>query len=164
MGRRGVAVADDGRFIAYVVNENGISRLRLIDPATRRVRDAHLPNGIISGLSIAPWGQIAFTLASATSPGDAFVLDPSTMAVTQWTHSETGSLDPRINYMCYASAIRFAGRFRAAQCTVAISNFVTFLENTQSYRRDLRRVEYGDERDPAQREKLIEISPMSRVK
>ena len=30
------AVADDGRFIAYVVNENGISRLRLIDPATRR--------------------------------------------------------------------------------------------------------------------------------
>ena len=29
-----------------------------------------------------------------------------------------------------------------------ISNLVTFLENTESYRRDLRRVEYGDERDP----------------
>ena len=38
-----------------------------------------------------------------------------------------------------------------AICIVAISNFVTFLENTQSYRRDLRRVEYGDERDPEQR-------------
>jgi hypothetical protein len=34
---------------------------------------------------------------------------------------------------------------------VGISNFVTFLENTESYRRDLRRVEYGDERDPEMR-------------
>ncbi|MDT9047075.1 prolyl oligopeptidase family serine peptidase, partial [Escherichia coli] len=49
-------------------------------------------------------------------------------------------------------------------CIVAISNFVTFLENTQSYRRDLRRVEYGDERDPAQRAKLVEISPLTRAK
>ena len=46
---------------------------------------------------------------------------------------------------------------------VAISSFVTFLENTQSYRRDLRRVEYGDERDPKQRTKLLEISPLRRV-
>ena len=40
---------------------------------------------------------------------------------------------------------------------------MTFLENTQSYRRDLRRVEYGDERDPKQRAKLLEISPLRRV-
>ena len=53
--------------------------------------------------------------------------------------------------------------FAAANCVVAISNFVTFLENTQSYRRDLRRVEYGDERDPAQRAALLAISPMTRV-
>lgn len=66
-------------------------------------------------------------------------------------------------YMCYASAIRYGDRFKAADCIVAISNFVTFLENTQSYRRDLRRVEYGDERDPKQRAKLIEISPMTSV-
>ncbi len=46
---------------------------------------------------------------------------------------------------------------------LAISNFVTFLENTQSYRRDLRRVEYGDERDPKQRAKLLEISPLTSV-
>ena len=37
------------------------------------------------------------------------------------------------------------------------------LENTESYRRDLRRVEYGDERMPAQRAKLTEISPLTRV-
>ena len=66
-------------------------------------------------------------------------------------------------YMCYASAIRYGDRFKAADCIVAISNFVTFLENTQSYRRDLRRVEYGDERDPKQRAKLLEISPLTRV-
>jgi len=66
-------------------------------------------------------------------------------------------------YMCYASAIRYGDRFKAADCVVAISNFVTFLQNTQGYRRDLRRVEYGDERDPAQRAKLTAISPLTSV-
>ena len=66
-------------------------------------------------------------------------------------------------YMCYAGAIHYGARLRGANCVVAISNFVTFLENTEAYRRDLRRVEYGDERDPAQRARLIEISPMTRV-
>jgi dipeptidyl aminopeptidase/acylaminoacyl peptidase len=42
---------------------------------------------------------------------------------------------------------------------VGISSFVTFLENTEAYRRDLRRAEYGDERDPAMREFLLSISP-----
>jgi dipeptidyl aminopeptidase/acylaminoacyl peptidase len=67
-------------------------------------------------------------------------------------------------YMCYAAAVQFGDKLRATNCIVAISNFVTFLENTQSYRRDLRRVEYGDERVPEQREKLIAISPLTRVK
>ncbi|HEX3075065.1 MAG TPA: prolyl oligopeptidase family serine peptidase, partial [Ignavibacteriales bacterium] len=40
-----------------------------------------------------------------------------------------------------------------------ISNFVTFLNNTQDYRRDLRRAEYGDERDPKMREFLEKVSP-----
>jgi dipeptidyl aminopeptidase/acylaminoacyl peptidase len=66
-------------------------------------------------------------------------------------------------YMCYAAAVQYKDRLRATNCIVAISNFVTFLENTQSYRRDLRRVEYGDERDPVQRAKLIAISPLTRV-
>jgi dipeptidyl aminopeptidase/acylaminoacyl peptidase len=66
-------------------------------------------------------------------------------------------------YMCYASAIRYGERLRGALCVVAISSFVTFLENTEAYRRDLRRVEYGDERDAGQRAKLLEISPLTRV-
>lgn len=66
-------------------------------------------------------------------------------------------------YMCYAAATHYADKLRANLCIVAISNFVTFLENTQDYRRDLRRVEYGDERVPEQRAKLMEISPLTRV-
>lgn len=66
-------------------------------------------------------------------------------------------------YMCYATAIHYSDKVNGAVCNVAISSFVTFLENTQEYRRDLRRPEYGDERDPEQRAKLIEISPMTRI-
>lgn len=66
-------------------------------------------------------------------------------------------------YMCYASAISFGEQLRAAACEVAVSNIVTVLESMESYRRDLRRPEYGDERDPAQRAKLLAISPLTRA-
>jgi dipeptidyl aminopeptidase/acylaminoacyl peptidase len=281
-------ISDDGRTIAYVVNEAGIDRLKLLDIASRRARTVPLPAGSIGGVEFAPWGALGFALNSAKAPTDTYSLDPATLKVTRWTASETGGLDPARNvepefvevksfdgepvsgflyrpdpkrwpgkrpllfnihggpegqstpgflgrnnyllnelgialfypnvrgstgfgkrfvaldngpfkredsvkdigafldrfdkdpridskriaetggsyggYMCYALAIRYGDRFKAANCIVAISNFVTFLENTQSYRRDLRRVEYGDERDPAQRAKLVEISPLTRAK
>ena len=62
-------------------------------------------------------------------------------------------------YMTLASLIHYNDRLRCGVDTVGISNFVTFLTNTQDYRRDLRRVEYGDERDPKMREFLDRISP-----
>ena len=282
-------IAPDGSFIAYVVNEAGVSRLKLLDPRTGQSRAVDsLPDGIIGGVEVAPWGEVGFTLTSASSPADAYSVDPRTLAVRRWTRSETGGLDPEANaepelvevesfdgermsgflyrpdparftgrrplivnihggpegqsrpgflgrnnylinelgvalfypnvrgstgygkrfvsldngpdlrensvrdigafldrlaadpgldpqrigvaggsyggYMCYASAIHYAQRLRGANCVVAISNFVTFLENTQAYRRDLRRVEYGDERDPAQRARLMEISPLTRAR
>jgi dipeptidyl aminopeptidase/acylaminoacyl peptidase len=281
-------IAADGSFIAYSVNEAGVSKLRLLDPKSGAVREVSgLPKGVIGGFKIARWGTIGVTVSSARVPTDAFTVDPQTLAVTRWTESETGGLNPAVNvepelvevksfdgesisgflyrpdparfpgkrplivnihggpegqsqpqfrgranyllnelgvaifypnvrgstgygkrfvsldngpflrensvkdigafldrlqvdraidagkmavqggsyggYMCYASAIRYGDRFKAADCIVAISNFVTFLENTQSYRRDLRRVEYGDERDPKQRAKLTEISPLTSV-
>ena len=52
-------------------------------------------------------------------------------------------------YMVLASMVHYSDRLRAGVDIVGISNFVSFLENTQDYRRDLRRVEYGDEREPA---------------
>ncbi len=282
-------LSEDGRFIAYLVNQAGVSRLKLLDPRSRQVREVTaLPAGTAGGLEVAPWGEVGITLSSARSPADVYSVHPQTLALTRWTESETGGLDPRTNiepelletrsfdgervsgflyrpdprkfpgkrpliisihggpegqsrpgflgrnnyllnelgvamfypnvrgstgygkrfvtldngpelrensvkdigafldvlardraldpsrfgvtggsyggYMCYASAIRFGERLRGANCAVAISNFVTFLENTQAYRRDLRRVEYGDERDPAQRAKLLAISPLTRVR
>ncbi len=62
-------------------------------------------------------------------------------------------------YMVLASMIHFSAKLKCGVETVGISNFVTFLENTKSYRRDLRRKEYGDERDPEMRKHLENISP-----
>lgn len=281
-------ISPDGRFLAYLVNEAGVSRLRLLEPSSRRIRNvANLPEGIAGNVQIAPWGVVGLSLSSARAASDVYAIESATLTVTRWTQSETGGLDPARNaqpelvkvksfdgtelsgflyrpdprkfpgkrplimnihggpeaqfrpgfrgrenyyvnelgvaqfwpnvrgssgygkhfvaldngpfkredsvrdigafldflakdpgldpdrtgvsggsyggYMCYASAIRYGDRLRAANCVVAISNFVTFLENTQDYRRDLRRVEYGDERDRAQRAKLLEISPLTRA-
>ncbi len=287
------AIAHDGSFVVYAINEAGVSRVRVMEVATGAVRNVDgLPAGVIpysfgSAIEISPWGQIGLSMSSAKVPGDAFSIDPKTLAVTQWTHSETGGLDPTQNvepklvevasfdgekvsgflyqpdpakfpgkrplivdihggpegqtrpdflgpnnyllnelgvalffpnvrgssgfgsrfvnldngpfkredsvkdigafldtlekdpaldasrfavngvsyggYMCYASATHYSARLKGANCYVAISNFVTFLENTQSYRRDLRRVEYGDERDAKQRAQLMKISPLTSV-
>lgn len=64
-------------------------------------------------------------------------------------------------YMSLASLILHSGRFRCGIDIVGISSFVTFLESTQEYRRDLRRVEYGDERQPEMRSHLEKISPLT---
>ncbi|MBS0436480.1 MAG: S9 family peptidase [Proteobacteria bacterium] len=64
-------------------------------------------------------------------------------------------------YMSLAVAATYPERIAGAIDVVGISNFVTFLRNTESYRRDLRRVEYGDERDEAMRAFLERISPTS---
>ena len=66
-------------------------------------------------------------------------------------------------YMVLASSVHYSDRLKAAVDIVGISNFVTFLENTQDYRRDLRRPEYGDERDPEMRAHLQAISPLNNV-
>ena len=280
-------VSEDGSFIAYSVNAAGLSHLKILDVASGTSRTVALPTGTLGGLRIAPWGEVGFSFVSNQATTDAYSVDPRTLAVTRWTTSEMGGLDPLANvlpelveiesfdgekmsgllyrpdaakfpgrrplllnihggpegqssatfigrnnyllnelgiavfypnvrgstgfgkrfvsldngpfkredsvrdigafldrlaqdpgldasrvgvtggsyggYMCYASAIAYGERLKGAVCTVAISNFVTFLENTEDYRRDLRRVEYGDDRDPAQRAKLIEISPLTRI-
>ena len=62
-------------------------------------------------------------------------------------------------YMVLASLMHYSDRLAGGINIVGISNFVTFLENTAGYRRDLRRAEYGDERIPEVREFLESISP-----
>lgn len=66
-------------------------------------------------------------------------------------------------YMVLASMVHYSDRLAGGVDIVGISNFVTFLENTADYRKDVRRPEYGDERDPEMRAFLEEISPLTRA-
>jgi acetyl esterase/lipase len=64
-------------------------------------------------------------------------------------------------YMSLALATHESKRILGSICRVGIANFVSFLEHTELYRRDNRRAEYGDERDPAMRKFLQGISPLT---
>ena len=63
-------------------------------------------------------------------------------------------------YMVLASLTNYGDRIAAGIDVVGISHFGTFLKNTESYRQDLRRVEYGDERNPAMAAVFEKISPL----
>lgn len=67
-------------------------------------------------------------------------------------------------FMTLAVATQYNDRIRCALDVVGISNLVTFLQNTEAYRRDLRRVEYGDERDPEIRAYLEKTAPVNDAK
>ncbi|HET9241067.1 MAG TPA: S9 family peptidase [Oligoflexus sp.] len=67
-------------------------------------------------------------------------------------------------YMTLATMTYYSDRLAGGIDTVGISHFISFLTNTKSYRQDLRRVEYGDERDPDMKTFLDKISPLTNVK
>jgi dipeptidyl aminopeptidase/acylaminoacyl peptidase len=81
-------------------------------------------------------------------------LDPDRIMVTGGSYG---------GYMSLAVSTHYADRIRCAIDVVGISNFITFLEKTEPYRQDLRRVEYGDERDPAMRAVFEQIAPLKNV-
>ncbi|MEK6371941.1 MAG: prolyl oligopeptidase family serine peptidase [Acidobacteriota bacterium] len=64
-------------------------------------------------------------------------------------------------YMTLATMTHYNDAMRAAIDVVGISNFMTFFQNTSDYRKDLRRVEYGDEREPQMKEFFERISPIA---
>ncbi len=88
-------IAEDGRHLAYVANEDGISKLHVLSlPDHREVRLPELPIGVIGGVAFSPDGKrLALTVNSATSPSDAYVVDLSGAKLTRWTQSEVGGLD-----------------------------------------------------------------------
>jgi dipeptidyl aminopeptidase/acylaminoacyl peptidase len=284
------AVAPGGKHLAFTVNEGGYSRLyvwRL--PMHAPLALPEMPRGVISELMFHPdGGQIGFTLSLPTAPADVYSLDLERRALTRWTTSEVGGLDPQrfvtpdlidyptfdqVNgeprripafvyrpegpgpypvyisihggpeaqyrpyfsaalqyyaselgmavvvpnvrgsagygksylkldngmlredsvrdigalldwigtqpdldaarvvvsggsyggYMVLASLVHYGDRLTAGVERVGISNFVSFLSNTEDYRRSLRRAEYGDERDPQMRAFLESISPLNHV-
>jgi len=85
-------------------------------------------------------------------------LDPARVMVTGASYG---------GYMTYAVAARYPERIRCAFAAAAISNFVTYLENTEPGRQQDRRAEYWDEQDPDMRNFLTSVSPVrlaSRIK
>ncbi len=85
-----------------------------------------------------------------TQPG----LDPARVAVYGQSYG---------GYMSLAVMTHYSGRLVGGVERYGISNWISFLNNTEAYRRDNRRAEYGDERDPAMRAIFERISPLNNV-
>ncbi|MGD8979148.1 MAG: prolyl oligopeptidase family serine peptidase [candidate division WOR-3 bacterium] len=283
-----VEIAPSGDMLALTSNEDGYTRLYLMDTKTGQLNRVNLPDGQIYGLSFKPGGsELAITLNTPQQPSDVYVLNLESRTSIRWTHSELGGLDasaftvprmihyptfdsfmgqprtipayyyepvkhkppypvlidchggpavqekpyfsylfqfylnelgiaviapnirgstgygrefmllddgekredavkdigalldwiesqPRLDarriavkggsyggYMALASMVHYSSRLCCGIDEWGISHFVTFLENTGKYRQDVRRAEYGDERDPAMRELLDAISPLT---
>jgi dipeptidyl aminopeptidase/acylaminoacyl peptidase len=132
----------------YYVEEMGIA---IIQPNVRGSSGygktfLSLDNGMLREDSVKDIGALLDWIA--TQPN----LDASRIVVAGGSYG---------GYMSLAVSTHYADRIAGAIDVVGISHFVTFLNNTESYRRDLRRVEYGDERDPAMKAFLEKISPLS---
>jgi dipeptidyl aminopeptidase/acylaminoacyl peptidase len=132
----------------YYVNELGVA---IIEPNVRGSLGygksfVSLDNGTKREDSVRDIGALLDWIA--TQPD----LDPSRVIVAGGSYG---------GYMSLAVATTYSDRIAGAIDVVGIANFVTFLERTETYRRDLRRVEYGDERDPAMRAFLERISPVN---
>jgi dipeptidyl aminopeptidase/acylaminoacyl peptidase len=88
-------ISPDGKTIAYVANEKGVSVLHLFDTAARKeLPGPKIPLGTIFGVK---WhkdgGAIGFTLETARANADAYSYDVKTGKVDRWTFSETGGLN-----------------------------------------------------------------------
>ena len=90
-------VADNGTTVAYVVNEDGYSRIWLLDQVSgRRWPIEGLPGGVMTGLNFSPDGtKLAISMSTAKSAGDVWVADLGANGkITRWTNSELGPIDP----------------------------------------------------------------------
>ncbi|HEX6750674.1 MAG TPA: prolyl oligopeptidase family serine peptidase [Longimicrobium sp.] len=90
----GVDLSPDGSTVAFTTNEAGVSKLYLLNLASRRVRPVTgVPQGVIGGLE---WHNnsrdLGFSVSSARSTSDVYSLNVATGAVTRWTESELGGL------------------------------------------------------------------------
>jgi dipeptidyl aminopeptidase/acylaminoacyl peptidase len=111
-------------------------------------RYLNLDNGPLRENSVRDIGALLDWIAAQPN------LDPFRVAVYGQSYG---------GYMSLASMIHFSDRLVGGVERYGISDFQTFLKNTEAYRRDNRRAEYGDERDPAMRAVFERISPLARV-
>jgi dipeptidyl aminopeptidase/acylaminoacyl peptidase len=81
-------------------------------------------------------------------------LDPGRVLVTGGSYG---------GHMTLVTATRYDNRICCSVDVVGISNLATFLQNTSAYRQDLRRVEYGDERDSTVRAWMERSAPLNQA-
>ena len=89
-------LSDDGRLLAFFTNEDGVSKLHLIDATTGAALPVpDLPAGVASGLLFRPGShELAFAVSWARSPPDIYSYDPDQRRLERWTASEAGGLNP----------------------------------------------------------------------
>lgn len=88
-------IAPNGRIVAFITNEDGISKLHLLDLLTSKEHQvAQLPVGIISDIR---WRkdstELAFNLKSPSSPNDVYSVNAETGQTELWAKSVTNGLD-----------------------------------------------------------------------
>ncbi len=98
-----LALSDDGRMLATVVNEDGRGRLVVRDlrlrSADQSIRLPELPDGTVSDLAWSRDGaRLTFSLSGPQHPSDAWVFDRATNTVTRWTDSWTAGI-PRESFV-----------------------------------------------------------------
>jgi len=87
--------SDDGRFVAWVANVDGVHRLTVVDVARHSELQPPLPDGRIGRIAFDRTGRrLAFSLESPQSPRDVFVYEIERNAVVRYTRSEAGPIDP----------------------------------------------------------------------
>ena len=90
-----VDLSEDGKTLAFVTNEDGISKLYLMNTATGKYHPvAGIPAGLVGGLAFHQNSRdLGFVLTSARSTSDVYSVDVMTNKLERWTSSETGGLN-----------------------------------------------------------------------
>ncbi len=90
-----IALSDDGRWLAFEANEDGVSKLHVLDAKNaKEVSVPALPTGEIGGLRWRNHSrELAFDITTAKQPYDVYSLDMASSKIERWTFSETGGLD-----------------------------------------------------------------------
>ena len=85
-------VSADARYIAFVANEDGRSRLTVLDTRFKlRLNPVGLPDGVIGTVRFDRSGQrLAMSVESPVSPRDVYVYEVDRNTVVRWTQSEPG--------------------------------------------------------------------------
>jgi dipeptidyl aminopeptidase/acylaminoacyl peptidase len=88
-------LSDNGNYLAYIVNDDGISKLHMLDLASNKdIKLPDIPIGQVYGISFSPDSKrFSMVLNTPTSPGDIYILDIKSKKLERWTESEVGGLN-----------------------------------------------------------------------